>query len=243
MPPTTATNKPEKSLKGKEAEDRVIGYLKEMNRPFGAADISANIKSVVSKPAVQKILVAAAERGEVTQKAYGKVLLFVANQSNLEDMAPDRVQELTNEVDVLTESNKVLSAKSKSLTQDLNKIKSTPTNEDLATSLNSAREQVNIALAQLHPLRQGAPAVTQAELDQMEYNWKKYRAEWIIRKKIFREVWTTFTGDMAPSEVTELAEDLGVEWDSEEHVALEIRMGPNAMTTHRRKYTSHGYGN
>ncbi|KAG8821331.1 hypothetical protein FRC19_007967 [Serendipita sp. 401] len=77
----------------------------------------------------------------------------------------------------------------------------------------------------------------------MEYNWKKYRAEWIIRKKIFREVWTTFTGDMAPSEVTELAEDLGVEWDSEEHVALEIRMGPNAMTTHRRKYASHGYGN
>ncbi|KAG8829253.1 hypothetical protein FRC20_008695 [Serendipita sp. 405] len=117
MPPTTATNKPEKSLKGKEAEDRVIGYLKEMNRPFGAADISANIKGVVSKPAVQKILVAAAERGEVTQKAYGKVLLFVANQSNLEDMAPDRVQELTNEVDVLTESNKALSAKSKSLTQ------------------------------------------------------------------------------------------------------------------------------
>ncbi|KAG8801753.1 hypothetical protein FRC16_011196 [Serendipita sp. 398] len=167
-------------------------------------------------------------------------------------MAPDRVQELTNEVDVLTESNKVLSAKSKSLTQDLNKIKSTPTNEDLATSLNSAREHVreycteppvNIALAQLHPLRQGAPAVTQAEIDQMEYNWKKYRAEWIIRKKIFREVWTTFTGDMAPSEVTELAEDLGVEWDSEEHVALEIRMGPNAMTTHRRKYASHGYGN
>jgi hypothetical protein len=61
-----------------------------MNRPFGAGefilcqrsslhntffsvvDISANIKGVVSKPAVQKILMAAAEKGEVSQKTYGE---------------------------------------------------------------------------------------------------------------------------------------------------------------------------
>jgi hypothetical protein len=59
-----------------------------MNRPFGAgkdspvrietpltlvylADVSANIKGVVSKAMTQKILTAAAERGEITQKTYG----------------------------------------------------------------------------------------------------------------------------------------------------------------------------
>lgn len=36
------------------------------------ADVSANIKNVVSKPAVQKILSALAERGAITQKAYGE---------------------------------------------------------------------------------------------------------------------------------------------------------------------------
>jgi 26S proteasome regulatory subunit (ATPase 3-interacting protein) len=35
------------------------------------ADVSANIKGVVSKAMTQKILTAAAERGEITQKTYG----------------------------------------------------------------------------------------------------------------------------------------------------------------------------
>lgn len=62
----------------------------QMNRPFGAgmpklflpcslinlqckqADIFANLKGAVAKASVQKILVALAERGEITQKAYGE---------------------------------------------------------------------------------------------------------------------------------------------------------------------------
>jgi 26S proteasome regulatory subunit (ATPase 3-interacting protein) len=39
----------------------------------------------------------------------------------------------------------------------------------------------------LQPLREGAPIVTEDELKVMEQDWKRYRAEWIIRKKIFRE--------------------------------------------------------
>ncbi len=66
----------------------------QMNRPFGASmslplisiasdlllhivDISANIKGAVSKPATQKILIAAAERGEITQKTYGEWALAI----------------------------------------------------------------------------------------------------------------------------------------------------------------------
>ena len=62
----------------------------QMNRPFGAgmsnlflpcflihlkfeqADIFANLKGAVAKTSVQKILVALAEKGEITQKAYGE---------------------------------------------------------------------------------------------------------------------------------------------------------------------------
>jgi hypothetical protein len=42
------------------------------------ADVSANIKNVVSKPATQKILAALAERGEITQKVYGEQHLVFA---------------------------------------------------------------------------------------------------------------------------------------------------------------------
>jgi 26S proteasome regulatory subunit (ATPase 3-interacting protein) len=43
-----------------------------MNRPYGAVDVSANLKGAVPKTAAQKILVALAEKGELTQKAYGE---------------------------------------------------------------------------------------------------------------------------------------------------------------------------
>jgi hypothetical protein len=42
-----------------------------MNRPYGAVDVSANLKGAVPKTAAQKILAALAERGELVQKTYG----------------------------------------------------------------------------------------------------------------------------------------------------------------------------
>jgi len=42
-----------------------------MNRPYGAVDVAANLKGAVPKTATQKILVALAEKGELTQKIYG----------------------------------------------------------------------------------------------------------------------------------------------------------------------------
>lgn len=42
-----------------------------MNRPYGAVDVSANLKGLVPKAATQKILVSLAEKGELVQKTYG----------------------------------------------------------------------------------------------------------------------------------------------------------------------------
>lgn len=50
--------------------DAYVGYA-QMNRPFGAVDVAANLKGAVPKTATQKILVALAEKGELVQKTYG----------------------------------------------------------------------------------------------------------------------------------------------------------------------------
>lgn len=42
-----------------------------MNRPFGAVDVAANLKGAVPKATTQKILLALAEKGELTLKTYG----------------------------------------------------------------------------------------------------------------------------------------------------------------------------
>jgi 26S proteasome regulatory subunit, ATPase 3, interacting protein len=70
------------------AEDKVLEYLKrvrayllirlfhelllfQMNRPYGAVDVSANLKGAVPKTATQKILLGLAEKGELVMKTYG----------------------------------------------------------------------------------------------------------------------------------------------------------------------------
>lgn len=50
---------------------RINAFSCQMNRPFGAVDVSANLKNAVPKAATQKILVSLAEKGELTQKLYG----------------------------------------------------------------------------------------------------------------------------------------------------------------------------
>jgi hypothetical protein len=56
-----------------------------MNRPYGAVDVSANLKGAVPKTATQKILLALAEKGELAQKTYGRpdCQSLVLNTSNL----------------------------------------------------------------------------------------------------------------------------------------------------------------
>ncbi|KAJ2969046.1 hypothetical protein NUW54_g13055 [Trametes sanguinea] len=112
---TKATEAKVAVLKGKEAEDKVLEYIRKMNRPFGAVDVSANLKGAVPKAATQKIMVALAEKGDLVQKTYGKTTFFVANQANLEDMPSEKLNVLEAELKRIDEQNKVMVAGVKSV--------------------------------------------------------------------------------------------------------------------------------
>ena len=95
-----------------------------MNRPFGAVDVAANLKGAVPKTATQKILVSLAEKGALTQKTYGTLVLtcasfivmlrvgkttfFVINQANMEHMPPEKLKTLEEEHKAIEEENKAL---------------------------------------------------------------------------------------------------------------------------------------
>ncbi|KAI0715743.1 TBPIP-domain-containing protein [Cerioporus squamosus] len=161
-------------LKGKDAEEKVLEYMKRMNRPFGAVDVSANLKGAVPKTAAQKILVALAERGDLVQK-----------------------------------------------TCEMAKMKCTPTDEELAAEVEKVANAITKARAHLEPLRAGTPLISAEETAQLEGDWGRWRGEWTRRRKIFNTFWGLATDALTPQQATELAEDLGVEWDTPEHTALE----------------------
>ncbi|KAF8170311.1 TBPIP-domain-containing protein [Mycena galopus ATCC 62051] len=247
MAPKSEPKSNVKVLKGQEAEDLVLDYVKRMNRPYGAVDVSANLKGAVPKTAVQKILLALAEKGELVQKTYGKTSFFVANQANIEAIPAERFAGLEAEHTAIDEENKILGAEVKALSSELAKLKSTPTDAGLDAQISEITEAIKKAETQLQPLRSGAPLISAKDLEQVEAEWEKWRAQWVRRKKIFTEYdlfpfhqlrpswlqyrripayfkhsfWHIVADALAPQEAATLAEDLGIEQDTNEHSALE----------------------
>ncbi|KAH8117635.1 TBPIP-domain-containing protein [Phellopilus nigrolimitatus] len=208
-------------LKGQEAEDAILKYLKKMNRPFGAVDVCANLKGAVPKTATQKILLSLAEKGEITQKPYGKTTFFVAKQSDLEDMPADKLAALEAENKSIEEENKLIGEEIKKATAELAKLKSTPTDEELYQQIREAKAAVKKSLDYLTPLRAGTSLVSPEEIAQLDKDWMKWRAEWISRRKIYTNLWHLVSDSLSPQDANDLAEDLGIECDTTEHGNIE----------------------
>ncbi|KAG1905159.1 TBPIP-domain-containing protein [Suillus fuscotomentosus] len=237
-----------KVLKGQEAEDAILQYLKRMNRPFGAVDVAANLKGAVPKAATQKILVALAERGEIVQKTYGKTSFFVANQASIDTVPADKLTELEVECKTVEDSNNVLAVEVKAITAELSKLKNCPTDEELEAQIASTKKEVSTRLSpivqltgRLVPLRSGAPLISAEELVKIDVDWAKWRAQWTRRRKVFmtlvfahpltlpdhqriryiQSFWQLATDSLPPQEAEILLEDLGMEFDTTEHKTLE----------------------
>ena len=94
-------------------------------------------------------------------------------------------------------------------------------------------------VAQLELLRTGAPPISAEDLARLDAEWTKYRNEWVRRRKIFNtyvslpfapptlfrfsplSFWALVTDALPPQESADLAEDLGIEFDTPEHATLE----------------------
>ncbi|KAL4064578.1 TBPIP-domain-containing protein [Scleroderma citrinum] len=235
---TKAKNPDVKVLKGQEAEDAILQYMKKMNRPFGAVDISSNLKGAVPKATTAKILITLADKGEIVQKTYGKTNFYVINQAKVDTVPPDELAALEVECNALEEGNTTLIARVKQLTAELTRIKSIPTDQELNVQLTEADETVKRLLDGLAPLRVGKSLMSAEDMDRIDADWARWRDEWVRRRSVFNSFWQLVTDAMPPQDALSLAEDLGIEFDGPEHVELErgpLCAVPNDRASLKRK--------
>ncbi|KAN0130529.1 hypothetical protein V8E53_011615, partial [Lactarius tabidus] len=195
----------------------------QISRPYGAVDISANLKGAVPKPATQQILLALAEKGDVTQKTYGKATLFVANQNTLGAQPEPTIKALAAEM-------KVTSA-------DLAKMRIALTDAELATRIEQAESTKITKLRAYIDIRSGTTLVSSAELETLDTDWTRWRTEWIHRRKVFYKYSLCFSfsaGDDRRDAVSlwVLVVDSLFPHDAPEHVELE--RGPLCGVSKRR---------
>ncbi|WWC58071.1 uncharacterized protein I303_100606 [Kwoniella dejecticola CBS 10117] len=217
----------EKQVKGDEAEEMVLSYMKETNRPFANADVSANLKNKVPKAAAVKVLATLAEKGQLSVKPYGKQLIYLYNQSLLDVLDPGDLASLDKEIkgtkDELEEKRKEL----KILQTTLSSKEALPKTKDLAKEIERVQADNDItlkALALFRSTSDGEAAInplSAEETKQIDKDFNKWRKEWTDRRKIYKELLGMLTDGGQIDHVPAFEEQLDISHDDDEAVDVE----------------------
>ncbi|OCF71233.1 hypothetical protein I204_08186 [Kwoniella mangroviensis CBS 8886] len=217
----------EKQVKGDEAEEMVLNYMKETNRPYANADVSANLKNRVPKAAAVKVLATLAEKGQLTVKPYGKQLIYLYNQSLLDVLAPEELASLDEEIketkSELEEKRKEL----KNLQSGLASKEALPKTKDLAKEIEKVKADNEITLKALAPFRStsdGEAAInplSAEETKKIDMEFTKWRKEWVDRRKIYKELLGMLTDGGQIDNVQSFEEDQGITPDDDDAKKVE----------------------
>ncbi|KAL1404986.1 hypothetical protein Q8F55_008603 [Vanrija albida] len=233
MPPKKDKEAKEKPIKGDQAEEMVLQYLRsvrishlrftdnQVNRPYASTDVSTNLKNKVTKPEAQKALLALADKGQLTMKLYGKQSIFVYNQSRLPVLDPDAFASLdaqTKEVQgTLDERRKELKTVMEAL----------PKTKELGRAIERIGAENTITLAALAPFRGDGEAkvdpMSAADRDVIDKGWVRWRKEWTDRKKMYKSIMGMLSDAGLVANQAEFEDNQGVEVDDDE--AAEVDRG------------------
>ncbi|WOO86047.1 homologous-pairing protein 2 [Vanrija pseudolonga] len=240
MPPKKDKEVKEKPIKGDQAEEMVLQYLRSVNRPYASTDVSTNLKNKVTKPEAQKALIALAEKGQLTMKLYGKQSIFVYNQSQLPVLDPEEFSQLdaeTKEVQgTLDERRKEL----KTVSAELASMEALPKTKELGREINRVDAEVGtrreirklthqntMTLAALAPFRGDGEAkadpMSAADRDVIDKGWIRWRKEWTDRKKLYKSIMGILGDAGMVANQAEFEDEQGVEVDDDE--AQEVDRG------------------
>lgn len=195
-----------------EATDIVLQYLKKKNRPFNSTDLFNNLHGAVGKSQLVKILTSLVQDKQINGKTYGKSLVYVASQDDLECPSHEELQTMDKDIEEKKELIAQLKDENKQLSTKLSKLLESPTSAELNEKIKSVEESNKESLQRLEKLRAGNIKIDPTVREKIEKGLESYKREWRARKKLFKDIFNTIT-EHYPGNTKDLMEELGVETD------------------------------
>ncbi|KAG8929381.1 hypothetical protein FRC02_005685 [Tulasnella sp. 418] len=171
--------------KGQDAEEQVYSYMKLCNRPYGAADVSANLLNSVTKANAQKILHGLADKGLIIEKVYGKTSYFVTRQDTREPKDTISKEKLEMEINDLSSEQSRLSMILKSLSDELNAVRACRKTDQVTLENCGMQKQCGALIAALTPLRAQVNWVSEDDVQRIQHNRNYWLGEQSGRRKVF----------------------------------------------------------
>ncbi|WVQ91453.1 hypothetical protein IAS59_005251 [Cryptococcus gattii] len=227
MPPKKEAK--EKQVKGDEAEEMVLNYMKEMDRPYASADVVANLKNKVPKTAAVKILATLAEKDQLTVKTYGKQLLYLYNQSLLSVLDKEELSSLDGQIKNVQSQLEERKKSLRHLQYEHSSKTALPKTVELAKEIGRVKSENETTLSALVPFR-GEPGgqstitpMSAEDIQRIDKDFIRWRKDWVDRRKIYKDLISQLVEFGQVSNITEFEEELGVYKDDQ--IAAEVEQG------------------
>nr|XP_031863618.1 uncharacterized protein CI109_000870 [Kwoniella shandongensis]KAA5530690.1 hypothetical protein CI109_000870 [Kwoniella shandongensis] len=228
MPPKKEAK--EKPIKGNEAEEMVLNYMKEINRPYASADVVANLKNKVPKTEAVKVLATLAEKGQLLVKPYGKQLIYLYNQTLLEVLDPEEMTSLNAEIKETQRELEEKRKELKTLQTELATAESLPKTKELGKEIERVKNDNEVTLSALLPFRGDASGgqsnitpLSAEDTKKIDAEFNKWRKEWVDRRKVYKELIGLMADGGQIQSTPVFEEDQGIDLDNDK--AKEVEQG------------------
>ncbi|KAF2641413.1 TBPIP-domain-containing protein [Massarina eburnea CBS 473.64] len=173
-----------------DAAELILNYLRKVNRPYSAIEISANLHNKVTKAATAKILKDLHERNQLQGCAAGKQIVYHIHQDPDDAYTPEKLATLDTTISELRTDTATLTATAKALRSSLSSLNSTLSTADLIANVQALEAEKNEILYRLETLKAGkVKKVTRKERDEVEKEWKTATTASKRRVKIAVDMW------------------------------------------------------
>ncbi|CAG4939492.1 unnamed protein product [Colias eurytheme] len=193
------------------ANEAVLKYLEDTNRPYSCADVTVNLRGAFTKGVVQKTLDALSEAGKIKCKLYGKQKVYAAIQPDNVDGSCD-IEDYDAQFKTLSHELEEKRNNLKTVENRLKNLLTTPTSDAAKKQIEEINANISKIESKLTTLRNSVAVLSAQEkriiLDQHE----KYLREYRKRKRICSDMIETIL-DGYPKSKKNFLEELCVETD------------------------------
>jgi len=238
-------------IKGAEAESKILEYLIQQNRPYNAADISANLR-VIKKADVLKCLTYLHESQKIDMKLFGKQAVYCCKQSTQSVVSPEVLQEMQTEQEELKNKTTELKENITKMRNELGELEKLPPTSEIPivqSELKKTWMELQSRLAALGTddqedrEKEKVDLKTPEEISKLDLLIEKYRTLWLGHRKICKQAIRVIQDVMKDEDArSNFLEQIGLEDDSAELSSLEQEQIQSSSTAGMRsqpRRTSH----
>lgn len=145
----------------------------------------------------------------------GKQSVYHAIQDPVEDLSPEQITKLNEEIETLRSNLASVKGRERELRSEISVLNAHVSTTDLQDIIAKLETERNEVLARLVPMRENSASARIVSVDEkagIEHNWLIWKKMLLRRKKICREMWERCT-EVLPEGTTkeEMWESLGLE--------------------------------